>query len=135
MTDDGPWNLAAGRAREKQRRVVCGPAGTDRDTLADEFQQTHNVGGVPPGSIVRLRGLSGQLPAIVQPGRAHQTERHLYSAGACCRRRRRRRLALCGILHRQHPQPQHAARLCAGVRPVLRVVRRPRPDADDDPAA
>ena len=29
MTDDGPWNLAAGRAREKQRRVVCGPAGTD----------------------------------------------------------------------------------------------------------
>ena len=68
MTDDGPWNLAAGRAREKQRRVVCGPAGTDRDTLADEFQQTHNVGGVPPGSIVRPRGLSGQLPAIVQPG-------------------------------------------------------------------
>jgi hypothetical protein len=56
MTDDGPWNLAAGRAREKQRRVVCGPAGTDRDILADEFQQAHNMGGVPPGSIVRPRG-------------------------------------------------------------------------------
>jgi hypothetical protein len=28
MTDDGPWNLAAGRAREKHRRVVCGPAST-----------------------------------------------------------------------------------------------------------
>ena len=50
MTDDGPWNLVAGRAREKQRRVVCG---TDRDCLADEFQQAHNVGGMPPGSIVR----------------------------------------------------------------------------------
>jgi hypothetical protein len=56
MTDDGPWNLAAGRAREKQRRVVCGPAGTDRDSLADEFQQAHNMGGAPPGSIVRPRG-------------------------------------------------------------------------------
>jgi hypothetical protein len=29
MTDDGPWNLAAGRAREKERRVVCGPSDTD----------------------------------------------------------------------------------------------------------
>ena len=54
--DDGPWNLAAGRAREKHRRVVCGPSGTDRDSLADEFQQSHNMGGVPPGSIARPRG-------------------------------------------------------------------------------
>ena len=56
MMDDGPWNLAAGRAREKQRRVVCGPAGTDRDGLAADYQRTFNMGGVPPGSIVRPRG-------------------------------------------------------------------------------
>ena len=56
MTDDGPWNLAAGRAREKQRHVQCGPTGTDRDALADEFQRTHKMGGAPPGSIVRPRG-------------------------------------------------------------------------------
>jgi hypothetical protein len=48
--------------------------------------------------------------------------------------RRRRRLALCRILHRQYPQPQHAACLCAGVQPVLRVVRDAWPDADYDPA-
>jgi hypothetical protein len=46
-----------------------------------------------------------------------------------------RRLALCRILHRQHPQPQHAARLCAGAQPIFRLVRRPRPGADHDPAA
>jgi hypothetical protein len=56
MTDYRSWNLAAGRARGKHRRVVCGPTGTDRDSLADEFQQVHNMGGVPPGSIVRPRG-------------------------------------------------------------------------------
>jgi hypothetical protein len=31
MTDDGPWNLAAGRGRENNRHVHCGPTGTDRD--------------------------------------------------------------------------------------------------------
>ena len=56
MIDDGPWNLAAGRAREKQRRIVCGPAGADREVLAGEFQQAHNMGGVPPGRILRPRG-------------------------------------------------------------------------------
>ena len=29
---------------------------------------------------------------------------------------------------------RHPARLCAGVQPVLRLVRRSRPDADHDPA-
>jgi hypothetical protein len=56
MTDDAPWNLAAGRAREKARRVQCGPSGPDRETLAEEFQRTYKMGGVPPGSIVRPRG-------------------------------------------------------------------------------
>jgi hypothetical protein len=56
MTDDGPWNLAAGRAREKDRNVQCGPAGPDRDMLASEFQQAHKLAGAPPGSIVRPRG-------------------------------------------------------------------------------
>ena len=48
--------------------------------------------------------------------------------------RRRRRLALRRILHRQHPQPEHAPRLCPGVRAVLRLVRAARPDAAGDPA-
>jgi hypothetical protein len=56
MIDDGPWQLAAGHAREKHRRVVCGPSGPGRDSLTDEFQQAHNMCGVPPGSIVRPRG-------------------------------------------------------------------------------
>jgi hypothetical protein len=56
MTDDAPWNLAAGRAREKHRNVQCGAAGPDRDALASEFQQAHKMGVAPPGSIVRPRG-------------------------------------------------------------------------------
>jgi hypothetical protein len=56
MTDDGPWNLAAGRARENSRRIVCGPTGADQDTLAADYQQTHGLRGVPPGTIVRPRG-------------------------------------------------------------------------------
>jgi hypothetical protein len=34
----------------------------------------------------------------------------------------RSRPALCRILHRQHPQPEHSARLCSGVQPVFRLV-------------
>ena len=56
MTDDGPWNLAAGRAREKDRHVQCGPTGTDRNALASEYQRTQKLAGAPPGSIVRPRG-------------------------------------------------------------------------------
>ena len=56
MTDDAPWNLAAGRARENGRRVQCGPAGPERTVLAEEFQRMYKFGGVPPGSIVRPRG-------------------------------------------------------------------------------
>jgi hypothetical protein len=56
MTDDAPWNLAAGRAREKHRNVQCGAACPDRDALASEFQQAHKMGVAPPGSIVRPRG-------------------------------------------------------------------------------
>lgn len=44
-------------------------------------------------------------------------------------------VALCRILHRQHPQPAHAPRLCPGLQPVLCLVRRMRPDAGGDPAA
>jgi integrase len=73
---------------------------------------------------------------VVVPARIEVASRSSWSQWAVmCRRRRRRRLALCRILHRQHPQPEYAARLRAGVRPVLRLVRRPRADAAHDPAA
>ena len=54
MSDDRPWKAAARFARDHhERRITCGPTGTDRDALAAEFRQTHRVAGVPPGSIVR----------------------------------------------------------------------------------
>jgi len=56
MTDDHPWQSAIRRARDQQRRVVCGPSGPDRDALTAEFQETHKLAGVPSGSIVRPRG-------------------------------------------------------------------------------
>jgi hypothetical protein len=56
MTDDAPWNLAAGRARETGQRIQCGPRGLDRTQLAAEYRQAHKFAGVPPGSIVRPRG-------------------------------------------------------------------------------
>ena len=56
MTDDGPWNLAVGRAMERHRHVQCGPTGTDRNALAREYQRVHKLAGAPPGSIVRPRG-------------------------------------------------------------------------------
>jgi hypothetical protein len=54
MTDDRGWQAAA-FARNQQRRVVCGPAGADRDALAAEYRLAHKLAGVPPGSIVRPR--------------------------------------------------------------------------------
>ena len=53
MTDDQPWQSAVRRARDHERRVACGPTGPDRDALAAEYQRTHKLTGVPPGSIVR----------------------------------------------------------------------------------
>jgi hypothetical protein len=38
---------------QHERRISCGPTGTDRDLLAAEFRKTHRLAGVPPGSIVR----------------------------------------------------------------------------------
>ena len=55
MTDDGPWNLAVGRAREAERNDVCGQAGLDRQAFAAAYQQIHRLGGAPPGSIMRPR--------------------------------------------------------------------------------
>jgi hypothetical protein len=56
MTDDQPWQNAARHARDQfDRRVVCGPAGPDRNALAAEFQPAEKLAGVPPGSIVRPR--------------------------------------------------------------------------------
>ncbi|HTU24445.1 MAG TPA: hypothetical protein VMF30_03540 [Pirellulales bacterium] len=55
MTGDRPWQEAAGHAWNYQRRIVCGPAGTDRDALAADYRHAHRLAGVPPGSIVRPR--------------------------------------------------------------------------------
>jgi hypothetical protein len=56
MTDDRSWNNAARHARDQfGRRVVCGPAGPDRNALAIEFQRAEKFAGVPPGSILRPR--------------------------------------------------------------------------------
>jgi hypothetical protein len=56
MTDDQPLQSAARRARDRDRQIGCGPAGSDRDALAAEFQEAYKLAGVPPGSIVRPRG-------------------------------------------------------------------------------
>ena len=54
MTDDRQWEAAARFARNNQHRIVCGPAGADRDELAAEFRRAHKtLAGVPPGSILR----------------------------------------------------------------------------------
>jgi hypothetical protein len=55
MTGDGPWQSADREARNHQRRIVCGPTGSDRDALAAAHRTTHRLAGVPPGSIVRPR--------------------------------------------------------------------------------
>ena len=55
MTDSRPWDDAATFARSHRRHIVCGPAGAKRDELAAEYRHTHNLAGVPPGSIIRPR--------------------------------------------------------------------------------
>jgi hypothetical protein len=56
MTNDQAWQNAARHARDQfGRRIVCGPAGPDRNALAAEFQRVEKLAGVPPGSIVRPR--------------------------------------------------------------------------------
>jgi hypothetical protein len=55
MVDDRPWTEAAAHARNHRQRIVCGPAGPDRDRLAAEYRHEHKLAGVPPGSILRPR--------------------------------------------------------------------------------
>jgi hypothetical protein len=44
ITDDRPWNNAARHARGNfHRRVVCGPSGLDRNTLAPIFSAPRNL--------------------------------------------------------------------------------------------
>jgi len=54
MVDDPPWEEAAAEARSHRQRIVCGPAGPDRDALAAEYRREHKQAGVPPDSILRL---------------------------------------------------------------------------------
>ena len=62
--------------------------------------------------------LPAQLPAIIPPSAVATTADTdpVALVPALIADAGERRLALCRILHRQHPQPQHAARLRAGVR-------------------
>jgi hypothetical protein len=56
MIDDRPWQAAARQIRDQFGwRIVCGPAGADRNELAAEFQRAEKLAGVPPGSILRPR--------------------------------------------------------------------------------
>jgi hypothetical protein len=55
MTDERPWKEAATSARNRPRRILCGPTGADRDALAADYRHRHGLAGVPPGSIVRPR--------------------------------------------------------------------------------
>ena len=55
MTDDGPWNRAASRARDNDRHIRCGPKSPDRRSLSATYQKASGFGGCPPGSIVRPR--------------------------------------------------------------------------------
>jgi hypothetical protein len=54
-----------------------------------------------------------------------------YSAGSHRRCRQCGQLVLHRVLQGQTPQPTHAPRLCARVQPVLRLVRKSRPDPHD----
>ena len=56
MIDDRPWQSAARKARDQQHRIVCGPAGPDRDKIAAEFRHKRKLAGVPPGTIIRPVG-------------------------------------------------------------------------------
>ena len=57
MTDEQPWQNGVRFMNDRHyRRITCGPAGPDRDTLAAEFQNASKFACIPPGSIVRPRG-------------------------------------------------------------------------------
>jgi hypothetical protein len=53
MTEDRWWQEGARAARNRGRKIVCGPAGADRDVLVTEFLRVEKLAGVPPGSILR----------------------------------------------------------------------------------
>jgi hypothetical protein len=55
MTDDRPWQNGARDARNKGRKITCGPAGPESNALATEYHRVHKLAGAPPGSILRLR--------------------------------------------------------------------------------
>ena len=55
MTDERAWKDAARHARKRERRIVCGPTGADREALAAGYRREHNLAGVPPGSVMRPR--------------------------------------------------------------------------------
>jgi hypothetical protein len=55
LIQDEPKQQRCRRARENGRHIHCGPSGPDRDTLSAEYRRANKLGGVPPGSILRLR--------------------------------------------------------------------------------
>ena len=74
------------------------------------------------------------LPVAVRPGRlATPVDGHLVPA-LIADEGELGRLALYRILHRQHPQSEHAPGLRASLPAILRLVRRSRANVDHDPA-
>jgi hypothetical protein len=53
MTHDRAWHESARDARNSGRKIVCGPAGPDRNALLTEFLRVEKLAGVPPGTILR----------------------------------------------------------------------------------
>ena len=89
---------------------------------------------MPPGSILTAARMTDQLPAVIPPG-ALTTPADTYIVPAL--------IADAGdaagwryveFFTANIRQPAHAPGLCPRVRPVLRLVRGPRPDADGHPA-
>ncbi len=56
IIDDRPWQSAARKARDQQRRIVRGPTGADRDMIAAVFRHKRKLAGVPPGTVIRPVG-------------------------------------------------------------------------------
>jgi hypothetical protein len=63
MTDGEPWQDGAMDARNNGQRIMCGPAGPDRDALAADYQRAYKLAGVDRR---RRRARLAPLPGILR---------------------------------------------------------------------